>query len=176
MEISGTAVFNDPLKTGGTLFVDGEVEILQISSGRIRLRDNRLTGNAALSTLRNRRERILALNEWMETRLDENNSADQFISRKHFESFWMPVLFPELVPARKRPPEYSAHNAQWNTADSVNWNKTWTEYLFPEELQELRNSGALIRDWEEALTWIYYEYAWDSIIASFNNTALNRIK
>ncbi|MDR3168006.1 MAG: hypothetical protein LBT93_08680 [Treponema sp.] len=32
---------------------------------------------------------------------------------------------------------------------------------------EFRNSGALLRDWEEALLWIYFEYEREQFIESF---------
>jgi hypothetical protein len=35
--------------------------------------------------------------------------------------------------------------------------------LFPEELREVRNSATMLRDWEEALDWIYNEYELDRI-------------
>jgi hypothetical protein len=95
-----------------------------------------------------------------------------FSNQKEFENHWKRRLFPELVSAKARPADYSTENAEWGRADSVNWNRTYTEHLFPEELWEYRNSGALLRDWEEALPWIYMEYSWDSIIDSFDETTL----
>ena len=188
LDIHGKAIFDDPKKSGGVLYIEGDLERIQISSGSIRLKSSRLTGAAALSPLRNRRERILALIEWM-GQYEQTSLIDQsvqttklYVNRKEFENFWKPVLFPELVLPKKRPPEYSAKNAQWEKADSIKWNTGYTEHLFPEglpgaaELREYRNKGALLRDWEEALAWIYMEYSWDYIINSFNGTALLKIK
>ena len=176
LDIKGRAVFDNPKKTGGTLYIPGEVERIQISAGKIRLKGNRLTGTAALIPLRNRRERIMALTEWMAEWLGKNGTTAVFSSQKEFAAFWKSRLFPELVSPKKRLPEYSRKNAQWARADSIKWNLTYTEYLFPEELRELRNSGALLRDWEEALPWIYMEYSWNDIIVSYDDTALIKIK
>jgi subtilase family serine protease len=100
----------------------------------------------------------------------------EFSSRNDFEDYWKPRLFPELVSNRKRPPEYTANTGGWVRADSVSWNSAYTEFLCPEELWELRNSGALLRDWEEALPWIYMEYSWDYIIKSLNGINLLKVK
>jgi hypothetical protein len=175
LDLLGSASFSASSGVVGILRVTGEVERVQISSGMIRLKSSRLTGSAALSPLRNRRERILALVEWMNGRTE---NAD-FSSRNDFEDYWKPRLFPELVSIGKRPPEYSMdtmNNAGWVRADSVSWNRAYTESLLPEELWELRNSGALLRDWEEALPWIYMEYSWDYIIKSLNGINLLKAK
>jgi hypothetical protein len=167
LDLLGGAVFEaDGGK--GALRIAGEVERVQISSGRIRLKSSRLSGNAALAPLRNRRERILALTEWMQGK----SGLIVFTDQKEFENFWKPRLFPELVLRKNRPQEYSGENAEWRRADSVRWNRTYTKLIFPEELRELKNSGALLRDWEEALPWIYIEYSWNTIIDSFNETIL----
>ena len=173
--IMGEGSFYNPVKRGGVLLIDEEVERIQISSGSIRLKSNRITGDAALTSLRNRRERILALTGWMASQTDNNGEKAVFQSKKDFEKYWKPLIFPELVLKSRRPPEYKADNAEWRRADSVKWNLTYTEGVFPEGLWEYRNSGAMMRDWEEALPWIYMEYSWDFIISSFNDTHLNMV-
>ena len=170
LDLLGSAAFSGQ----GELRIDGDVEGVQISSGKIRLKSDRFTGIAALGPLRNRRERITALVEWMHGFLP---GADRvFTNQKDFGTFWKPYLFPEIVSNSKRPREYITIDAQWRRADSVKWNLTYTEFLFPEELWEFRNSGALLRDWEEALPWIYMEYSWSGIFSSFNDTIFQRIK
>ena len=165
LDISGAASFIDPVFTypissGGILYIEGDIERLEISSGSIRLRSNRLSGEAALGPLRNRRERILALTDWMKYWLIENAGPEEgegsraFNNPKDFERFWRPILFPELVLRSRRP----------------------AEITLPEDLGELKNTGALLRDWEEALAWIFIEYSWENIISSFNEAALDRIR
>ena len=182
LDILGKAVFYNPMKSGGVLDIQGETERIQITSGKIRLKSSRITGNEALSRLRNRRERILALTEWMEDQTVSMDTSQVRASQKEFENYWKPRLFPELVSKKNRPPEYRTENASWVRADSVKWNSSYTKTIFPEEapgaaqLWEYRDSGALLRDWEEALPWIYMEYAWDHIIASFNNINLQKNK
>jgi hypothetical protein len=95
---------------------------------------------------------------------------------KEFENYWKPRLFPELVSKKKRPPEWTGGAVRQVRADSVKWNQEYTEILFPEELWELRNSGAMLRDWEETLAWIYLEYSWDSVFSSLNGITVKKIK
>jgi len=176
LDVLGMAFFENPKKSGGIFRMAGDVERVQISSGSIRLKSSRLTGNTALTALRNRRERILALTEWMAEKTEDGVVSAVFRSQKEFDRYWKGRLFPELVSKSRRPGEYTAKNAEWRRADSVKWNMTYTENLFPENLWEYRNSGAMLRDWEEALPWIFMEYSWDYILSSFNDTYLERIK
>jgi hypothetical protein len=179
-ELLGSGIFSSGQGKGGVLYIEEAPERVQISSGKIRLKSRRLTGNAALAPLRNRRERILALTGWMLERQESTGVLINFDNQDEFEEYWKSPLFPELVSARKQPQNYSsiknAGNAEWNKVDGVKWNLAYTKSIFPEALWEFRDSGALLRDWEEALPWIFMEYSWDTIIGSFNNTVLQRIK
>jgi hypothetical protein len=166
---SGSFIINGD---AAVLNIPGLVEEVQISQGSIRLKSSRLSGAGALANLRNRRERILALTEWMRERLEVPDLKD----RESFEKYWKAVLFPELVSKKNRPPYYSVENAEWKSADSIKWNQNYTENYFGENLREYRNSGAMLRDWEEASTWIYIEYFWDDIIAELSDTVLTKTK
>jgi hypothetical protein len=134
-------------------------EPVQISSGKIRRSESRLTGDEALGSLRGRYERILALTEWKRNR----EGAPPYRGQIHFEAYWRPILLPETVSKKKRPAEWKKENAQWVRAEDVKWNVTYTESLLPEDLRILRDSGSLLRDWEEAFGWICFEYAWERI-------------
>ena len=146
-------------ETTATLSITGEIEPVQISWGRIRRYDTRITGAEALTNLRNRHERIIALAEWMNT----CEGAPRDASRKDFEKYWKPVLFPELVFKKKRPEGWRQEGDQRVRAESILWNSGYTERVFPEELRIIRNSGTMLRDWEEAFEWIYTEYEWNRI-------------
>jgi len=148
----GKLVFGE--KTAAISIHHDSVEQIQISFARIKRYDTRLSGNEALTLLRNRHERIRAITKWMNGR--ENAPTDMNV--KNFEKYWKPVLFPEIVSKRKRSIDWQQENDQWVRAESINWNKGYTERLFPEELREIRNSATMLRDWEEALDWIYNEY------------------
>jgi len=136
-----------------------EIETVQITKGRIHRYDTRLTGNEALSALRNRRERILAITQWM---LSLGLAKGQTID--DFEEYWQPILFPEMVSKKKRPDGWVQAEDVFKTAENIRWNTSYTERKFPEELRPIRNSGTLLRDWEEASSWIYLEYEWQNIV------------
>jgi hypothetical protein len=171
LALLGSAVFVSG-GSGGDLRIALPVERVQITGGRIRLKSSRVSGTEALTSLRNRRERILALTEWMRLWQQEQSDAPPLASQKEFEAYWKPRLLPEMVSLKERPSEWGKDDPQWVKADGVTWNQTYTKLIFPEELWVLRDSGALLRDWEESLPWIYLEYNWDSILASFNEVNL----
>jgi hypothetical protein len=168
MDLSGTGSFRTlgyEIVGRDALFkLTSPLEIVQISGGKIRRGDARITGSQAISALKNRRERLAALAEWMHSR----EGAPVFTTQKAFEKYWKPILMPELAAARKRPAEWQTEGATWNWAEEVKWNTSYTAAIFPEDLCMLRDSGSLLRDWEEAVSWLYLEYQWDSIVESLS--------
>ena len=135
-------------------------EPVQISFGRIRRYDTRITGNEALTYLRNRHERILALTEWMH----DQEGHPQGMSLGDFERHWGPILFPELARRRARPQGWLQQGDTRVRAENISWNIGYTERAFPELLWNVRNSGTLLRDWEEALEWIHLKYEWGDLV------------
>jgi len=67
---------------------------LIISEGKIRHRDSRIGGTDAVKSLGNRRERILALTEWMKT-IPSTFTGDryQIMTQNEFEKSWKRLLF-----------------------------------------------------------------------------------
>jgi hypothetical protein len=141
--------------------ISGDIEQIQISSGRIQRYDTRLTGTAALTSLRNRNERITAATAWMAA-LD-TPEKQKINDIKSFETFWKPVLFPELVSKKKRPDGWLNEGDIFVKAEDIRWNTGYTGRIFLEDLNPVRNSGTLLRDWEETLSWIYLSYEWENI-------------
>jgi len=170
MELSGTGTF---AKYGSRAsLVLHSAETLDITGGKIRRSNNRITGDQALTALRNRQERILVLTEWLKQQV-----VPLFTEQADFEKYWKPILFPELVRKKQRPPAWTKEDAVWVRGEDVRWNSVYTEKVFPEELWPVRNSGTLLRDWEEALGWIYFQFQWDRILSSLQTTReLQKIK
>ncbi|MDR3276875.1 MAG: hypothetical protein LBT11_06680 [Treponema sp.] len=173
-ELSGAGVFR--LSPSGALFhLEGELEALDISKGRIRRNDTRVTGTEALTALRNRDARIAALVAWMHQYGGPGASVAP-AAPEDFAQYWRPILFPELAGARDRSPEAAAvwtgEAAEWTFAADINWNTSYTRRVFPELLWPVRNSGNLLRDWEEAFSWIYLQYKWDSMVQSLGDPIL----
>jgi hypothetical protein len=151
----GTLSFDE----SAVIALTGEIEPVQISAGRIHRYDTRITGNEALTGLRNRRERIVATTEWMA----KIEGAPKGQSIDDFEEYWKPVLFPEMVSKKKRPADWKQEGDLFIRAEDIRWNTGYTERVFSEELRPVRNSGTMLRDWEEALSWLYLEYEWENI-------------
>ncbi|MDR2052507.1 MAG: hypothetical protein LBP80_03755, partial [Treponema sp.] len=151
-------------------------EVLDISAGRVLRGGVKIAGNEALTALRNREERIAALVSWMASRSGREDPPPDFEDETAFAEFWEPVLFPEMVPAKERPPEWTAaggRGGRRQRGGDIAWSVDYTEALFPSEsaenLRPVRNSGTLLRDWEEALPWIFYQFEWDAIMASLSS-------
>ena len=156
-------------------FGEAAIEVIGISGGAVRRGAARLSGEEALTALSNRRERLLAVAQWMR----EQQDVPAFKSQNEFAAFWEPVFFPELSPFTKAAPPFDALYAaarQKDAArrvlgDDVSWNAAYTELLFEGaagRLCPVRDSGALLRDWEESLAWLYLEYSWDSLVETLS--------
>lgn len=164
LELSGTGNCRPSLgslskEETAVLTISKEIEPVQITAGRIQRYDTRITGGEALAYLRNRRERITAAVQWMAS-LD---ASPQGISLDEFEEYYKPLLFPEMVSKKERPSGWLQEDDTFIKAEDIKWNIGYTERFFPEELREIRNSGTLLRDWEDALPWIYLEYEWENV-------------
>jgi hypothetical protein len=166
LELSGSGVMI-PAGTGFLLTMPKEIESLDIAEGKIRRNNSRITGAQALTALRNRQERIIALTEWMH----EQEGETSFATQKEFEDHWKRILFPELAAAKDRPAGWDAPGAEgekWVWSDEIRWNRNYTERVFPEELWPVRDSGTLLRDWEETLPWVYFQFEWNTIIETLS--------
>jgi len=170
MELYGSGSVS--LSAAGSLEIIEAPEQLQITKGRIHNYDTRITGNDALVSLRNRFDRVASLTEWM---LSVSDIKGQKID--DFEKSWKPVLFPEMVSQKNRPVSWRQAADVFRTAEDVNWNISYTKRMFPEELIPVRDSGTMLRDWEEALSLIYLEYEWENFLKLFSQKLnLNKIK
>lgn len=163
MEISGAGVFL-PNGEGALLKLDAPVEAVNIIRGKIRRDETRLTGEDALTVLRNRQERISVLCEWM-----RGPDTPRFRNQAEFENYWQPILLPEMLPPDQRPPAWTEQDAEWSRGEDVSWNASYTRARFPEALWKIRDSGTLLRDWEEAIDWIYFMYLWDDLFCALSN-------
>jgi len=155
LELIGEGKF-DPQESALSI---SDLETVQITNGRIQRYDTRLTGNDALTALRNRRERILSITNWM-----SSQESPSFAGINEFAAYWEPVLFPEMVSAKKRPENWLQEGDEIQKTEDVKWNLDYTKRVFSEELWLVRNSGTMLRDWEEALSWIYMEYEWENVL------------
>ena len=159
-------------RTGDALALKSEsgIERLPAHLGRLRAGSKVMSGDRALDALRYRQERIVALADFMH---GKNLTAD-IPPWKGFKSAWQAFLFPETVSEKKRDAAWKSLAANYPggekafaksafaRAEEYSWSKEYTDAVFPENMRELRQTGALWRDWTEAGTWIYAEYNWPS--------------
>jgi hypothetical protein len=165
--MAGSILFGDNGYSAWFALAPG-VEALDLEAGGIRRGGSRPRQEEALAALRRRDERITALVRWMKETGGREATPRSFQDSGAFERYWTPVLFPELVRAKKRPALWrtvSASSAR-HRGEDVTWNSAYTALLFPEELRAARDTGALLRDWEEALEWVWLEFEWEYIIES----------
>jgi hypothetical protein len=141
-------------------YLDGE-GIITIAEGALKRDDTLIKGSEALGILKNRLDRIQALTDWMK----RSGYSRQFANRQDFDEHWRPILLPETVPPKKRPVLFTTEDAVYTRTEGRRWNTAYTARLFPiadhplnAELARMRDSGALLRDFDEAAPWIYLQY------------------
>jgi hypothetical protein len=136
---------------GGVVFsVFNTIKLYNIIDGKIRRDNTRLTGERAAVELSNRNERINFLVNWMRRergiaseRGGDDGAVPKFDNQKEFEAYWTQVLFAKSE-----------------------------KFTMPEELDEMRENGALEADWNEASSWIYVYYDWNKITSVLNREAV----
>ncbi|MDR1468704.1 MAG: hypothetical protein LBT00_05365 [Spirochaetaceae bacterium] len=144
-------------------YIAGE-GIIAITEGALKREDTVIKGDEALGILQNRLDRINALTEWMA----QSGYERDFAGQKDFETYWRALLLPETVSRTKRPASFPAEAATTPYVEGYRWNHAYTALLFPvdgsggnannAELAKMRDSGALLRDFDEAALWIYVQY------------------
>jgi hypothetical protein len=158
-EAYGTGRITKDMAGGAEISIQDSVRPGEITDGQVKLRDGRLYGDRAVEELRNRRERVTAVAEWMA----EQGGRRRFDSQDAFIKYWQPVILPETVRKKRRPASYNGTAGKNGDGETVynegfEWNAAYTKALFPEHLRPLRDGGVLLRDWEEAPAWFYAEY------------------
>jgi hypothetical protein len=162
---SGTGIIVEADSRSAEFSLENSVVLTEIIRGGIRRYDERLLGDRALTELRSRGERIRLVTAWMK---EQYPPAAQPETQHDFESYWGPILLPETVGKNRHPSPYAELYATQNDVyaygEDIRWNTAYTRELFPEHLRQFRDSGSLLRDWEEAASWFYIIYYWDIMV------------
>ncbi len=169
----------DLTSAGGewTIKTLGPVEILSPQKALIRYKDTYLSGDQALTALRDRWNRITTALEgqpmdrfWSESARGQMNWLPPSFQPR-FEQNAGSHYFPEIY---GYPQNYQTLGP-WVDGESILWDQGYTQSTFPENLQEVRNTGTLYRDWEEGLGLWYlaaqWKYFWEQKIPA---TVLNK--
>lgn len=157
----------------GNLFIFREkdpFELWDIAEGEIRYKDNYYRGNDGLWKVKNRVDRIGEVTRWMH---DSSYFAGSYENPSLFEEDVIMTLFPELHDFDKLEKEGLLAEDYYNGEDmtgeehkgaGISWRIGYTEAVFPTEFHELRNSGSIWRDFEEAPDLFYSFFNLDSFL------------
>ncbi len=115
----------------------------------IRYYDDYLNGDKALQQFTRRWNRIQAYAEFLRSRFDESWYSNQGSVRR--------FLFPELY-GYDQPPSPKHASV---TVDSITWNTDYTKEVFPGNLRALRDSGTMLRDFQESQALWKLAFGWN---------------
>lgn len=136
------------------ILVESAPEIDGPSAATIRYFDQYLGGKAALEQFTDRWDRIEAYANFLRSRYgDAWPRSERSLER---------LLFPEIYGYRTPP---AARHASVE-GDGVRWNSDYTRAVFPKELQPIRDSGTMLRDWEESPGLFQLAFRWKSLWAT----------
>ncbi len=127
-------------------------ELWDITSGEIRYHDTYYRGDDGLWKVKNRVDRLKEISRIL---IDEQSKPE--MSTDLFKDIY-PFLFPELYKFDKLesngllPAEFREANLEPETVKSsgIEWRTDYSRAVFPEQIWELRDSGTLYRDAQEA--------------------------
>ncbi len=140
------------------------------TAASIRYHDEYLSGERGLQQLTNRWNRIQAVVALLKQKLtarwfDRTLAGWQLGPSNRQPSLQEAagkLLFPELY-GYAIPPK-SGHRTA--VGESVRWDVDYSDAEFPENLREIRNSGTMLRDFEECLDLWRFAYNWDEFWAN----------
>ncbi len=138
------------------------VMLWDIKKGEIRYYDTYFRKDDGLQKARNRMERIKEVSRFLRERNKFpavfGDIKKETIYGKSMNDSLAPFLFPETVNQKKRAVKESIDPAfikgnnkkEYSYGAEKRWRSDYTRALFPQHLQNLRDSGTIWRDYEEA--------------------------
>lgn len=142
-----------------------------LESAAIRYRDDVLRGEEALSLLDRRYGRIRVAADFLKEELDRPYYPLFRTKKKKpaADAFFPPasrLLFPEVYGYAGGGGFGRPEKADLLRAEGITWNAAYSRERIREDLREVRDSGTLFRDWEEAAELFYLLYIWDELWAA----------
>jgi len=141
-------------------------EFFEITKGSLRFQDDFYYDEKGLNSVKNKFDRIIAVNEFLRTQkefpdffytsLFKSKSGESY--KQKVEKILFPEVFPDSVLYKTKEYETKDVSNDLSIAETVVWNKLYTKKIFPENLQMIRDSGTMYRDFEETIELFYAEY------------------
>lgn len=146
-----------------TVRVETPPSVAMVDKASIRYSETFLLGDRAVGQLTWRWDRIRASTDYLNTQFPDDwiNDPDQ-VAR---------FLFPELRGYQK-----GEHPGNTKVADSVAWDTTYSAVHFPENLRPVRNSGTMLRDWQESQGLWTLAYHWKNFWEHVDSVVLEQKK
>jgi hypothetical protein len=147
ISVAGTGANDKPQRDRArALSPVAPIAIESPSWAKIRYRDTIIDPDTATGQLANRWDRVVAITIFLaEKNITYSGTGKDAL--RDFETNARKILFPELYGY----PEGSTKGAGKESAlaEGVSWDTAYTLAAFPEELRAIRDSGTILRDWEE---------------------------
>jgi hypothetical protein len=144
-----------------------EVELLDVKSGSIKFFDDYYYEDRARRNIRNKLDRINSINNFLKEKENISYFKSLRNNKDKTEKSYIPLtyqlFFPELTlnsPYSNKNSEYKVVSVKEDTQleETILWNKIYTKAIFPENLQPVRDSGSLLRDYEESVELFFMDY------------------
>jgi len=150
-----------------------------VLQGEIRFRRKKIKGDRAIDFMSRRLARTRSVTDFIQRTLtvsDYNfDDSKNDLFSKDFNKKIKQLLFPEVYGFTEEYPQPPIQNEQTDRlvrGEEIQWDTLYTSEYFPEELWDVRNSGTLFRDFEEASNFIYinciWQELWKSILVQSN--------
>ena len=150
-----------------------------VLQAEIRYRRDKIYADRAVDMMNRRLDRVLALSGFVRTALKPED-YDFFQAKKYhrkkgynpkdFEADLKSLLFPELYGFSDEFPEPESslnEEERYIRSEEVLWDSQYTREYFPEELLKVRDSGTLLRDYDEASELIILFCLWQELWESW---------
>ncbi|MBN2545159.1 MAG: hypothetical protein JXB50_05130 [Spirochaetes bacterium] len=154
--------------------VTGEFAILDVLKGKIRYDIYYYKGKEGTIRFKNRLDRIQATVDFLKTKRlkpfyknARNKPGDEGSFKKDTQALLFPELFGFKYLENKNlldnsfDPVCLEQKTDRFLSDEMIWRKSYTDQIFPEYLQEIRNTGSMYKDYEESLDIFFVLYNLD---------------
>jgi len=138
----------------------------------IRFRRSMMTGDRAVDFMNRRLARTRSVTDFLSSEILVSdysfNHRKKGLFSKEFDHDLKSLLFPEVYgfsAEYPQPPISEKNKDRFVKQEEIPWDTRYSAEYFPDELIDVRNSGTLFRDFEEASDLIYINCLWQELWA-----------